>query len=363
MQCRGAVFLEPGSGAQVRTLTLDAPEAGEVLVRIYASGVCHTDYSLLTGVLPFSGPTVLGHEGAGVVEAVGPGVATLSAGDHVILSWMPFCGLCAYCLQGQYSQCDTIRTARASVRRFHLDGQDLSAFASVASMSEYSVVPELGAIKIPRDIPLDKAALIGCGVQTGVGAAINTAAVRTGSTCAVWGAGGVGLNIIQGCRLAGATRIIAVDASPAKLGFAKQMGATDVVDASAVEPVAAVVELTGGRGPDYTFEAIGLAKTIEQAYNAVRRGGTCTVVGVGPFTETFSLSTGLFAVTEKVLRGSFYGGGATPRDFPRLLDWYRQGRLQLDSLITKTYTLDEVGEAFDDLVAGRNARGVILHRG
>jgi S-(hydroxymethyl)glutathione dehydrogenase/alcohol dehydrogenase len=365
MDVRAAVMMAPGGGVEVRTVQLDPPKAQEVLVRLRASGVCHTDLSVLDGTFPFMGPMVLGHEGAGVVEAVGPGVTRVAPGDHVILSWAPFCGECYFCIEGQYAQCAGLSKRAGGglldgTKRFHADGEGVGSFAAVASLSEYTVVPERGAIRIDPEIPLDRAALLGCGVQTGVGAAITSAAVRAGTTCAVWGAGGIGLNVIQGCVLAGARQVIAVDTSPFKLGLAREFGATDTVDASNGDPVQAVMALTGGIGADYTFEAIGRPATMEQAYHAARPGGTCTIVGVGKFTESFSLPAGLFAITEKVLRGSFYGGGATPRDFPRLLEWYRQGRLKLDALITTTYTLDGVAQAFVDLEAGKNARGVVI---
>lgn len=361
MQTKAAVVLEERGGVQIRTVELAPPGRGELLVRLAASGVCHTDQSFMDGTFPFGGPTVLGHEGAGVVEEVGAEVTGFAPGDHVILNWMPFCGRCYFCIQGSYSQCaNTAMAGSGGGSRFSLDGQPLGSLASVASMSQYTVVSDRGAVKIDSDIPLDKAALIGCGVQTGVGAVVNSARVHAGSTCAVWGCGGVGLNAIQGCVIAGATRIIAVDVAPQKLEFARKFGATDIVDAGGADPVAAVMELTGGIGADYTFEVVGSARTMEQAYHAVRRGGTCTIVGAAGQTEVVTLPAFALAITEKVLRGSFYGGGATPRDFPRLLEWYRQGRLQLDALITSTYALDDAPQAFADLMAGKNARGVLM---
>jgi S-(hydroxymethyl)glutathione dehydrogenase/alcohol dehydrogenase len=197
-------------------------------------------------------------------------------------------------------------------------------------------------------------------VYTGVGAAINTASVRPGTSCAVWGAGGIGLNVIQGCRIAGALTVIAIDTNPRKLKLAQELGATEVLDASSGDPVQAVLELTQGRGADYTFEAIGNSQAMEQAYIAARRGGTCTIVGVGGFTQTFSIPAMAVSMQERTLKGSFVGGGASVRDFPRLLRWYREGKLKLDELITATYPLDDVQRAFDDMTAGNNARGVIL---
>lgn len=362
MRTKAAVVLAERGGVQIRTVELAPPGRGEVLVRLVASGVCHTDQSFMDGTFPFGGPTVLGHEGAGVVEDVGPEVTSLAKGDHVILNWMPFCGRCYFCINGSFSQCANTAMAGApgGGSHFSLDGQPLGSLASVASMSQYTVVSERGAVKIDKDVPLDKAALIGCGVQTGVGAVVNSARVQAGSTCAVWGCGGVGLNAIQGCVIAGATKVIAIDIAPHKLEFAKKFGATHVVDGSATDPVMAVMELTGGIGADYTFEVVGNGRTMEQAYHGVRRGGTCTIVGAAGQTDVVTLPAFALAITEKVLRGSFYGGGATPRDFPRLIEWYRQGRLQLDALITTTYALDDAAQAFADLMAGKNARGVLM---
>jgi S-(hydroxymethyl)glutathione dehydrogenase/alcohol dehydrogenase len=243
---------------------------------------------------------------------------------------------------------------------FHLDGIDLAPYASVGCLSEYTVVNERSVVKIADDIPLDRAALLGCGVYTGVGAAINTAAVRPGTSCAVWGAGGIGLSVIQACVISGALSIIAIDANPAKLVLAGELGASALVDASSEDAVRAVLRLTSGRGADFVFEAIGDPSAMEQAYAATRAGGTCTIVGVGGVNQAFSLPASTFALQEKTLKGSFVGGGASTRDFLRILRWYQQGKFKLDELITKTYRLEDVQHAFDDMTAGKNARGVIL---
>ena len=360
MQAKAAVLRGSGHPLEVQTVTVDDPGPGQVRVKLAACGICHTDQSVLQGVLPRAEPVVMGHEGAGVIESIGAGVTTLTPGDHVIMTTTAFCGRCPNCVEGMYAQCERMPLSVGGNYPFHFDGMDLMPFASVGGLCEYTVVAENTAIKIENDIPLVSASLLGCGVITGVGAAINTAEVRPGASCAIWGCGGVGLSVLQGCRIAGASTLISIDTNPAKLEFARKLGATHVIDASSENAVEQVMALTGGRGADYTFEAIGVGSAMEQAYMAARRGGTATIVGVGRFDDTFSLSAGLFAITEKTLKGSFCGKGASVRDFPRMLDWYRAGMLDLDSLVTTTYPIEDVSQAFDDMTAGKNARGVVV---
>ncbi len=360
MQAKAAVLRGSGSALEVQTVTVDDPGPGQVRVKLEACGLCHTDLSVMQSVLPRSDAMVLGHEGAGVVESVGDGVTSLAPGDHVIMTTTAFCGRCLQCIEGMYAQCERMPLNMGGNFPFHFDGIDLMPFASIGGLCEYTVVAENTAIKIPDDIPLVSASLLGCGVITGVGAAINTAEVRPGTTCAIWGCGGVGLSVLQGSRIAGASTLISIDANPAKLEYAKQLGATHVVDASREDALEQVMAITGGRGADYTFEAIGVGACMEQAYMAARRGGTATIVGVGRFDDTFSLSAGLVAITEKTIKGSFCGQGASVRDFPRMLDWYRQGKLELDSLVTTTYDIEDVAQAYEDMEAGKNARGVVV---
>ncbi len=360
MEAKAALIRGPGAPLEVQTVTVDEPGPGQVRVKLHACGLCHTDQSVLQGVLPAMNPTVMGHEGAGIVESIGEGVTTLTPGDHVIMTTTAFCGRCPLCVEGMYAQCERMPLNMGGNTPYHLDGLDLVPFASIGGMSEYTVVAENTAIKIDDDIPLLSASLLGCGVITGVGAAINTAAVRPGTTCAIWGCGGVGLSVLQGCLIAGASIVISIDMNPAKLEFARNLGATHVIDASEGNTLEQVMALTGGRGVDYGFEAIGVGSAMTEAYMATRRGGTATIVGVGRFDDTFSLSAGLFAVTEKTLKGSFCGGGASVRDFPRMIDWYRAGKLDLDSLVTTTYDIENAPQAFDDMTAGKNARGVIV---
>jgi S-(hydroxymethyl)glutathione dehydrogenase / alcohol dehydrogenase len=364
-----AVCYQLDQPVQVEEVELDEPKCGEVQVRMAASGVCHSDLSVITGIMPAKLPCVLGHEGAGTVERIGEGVEHLKEGDRVMLAWVTPCGACFYCRIGKPELCDVGAKINATFRqpdgttRMHRNGVDLQTFSGLGALAEAVVAPAKACVKLPDDAPLDKAALIGCSVMTGVGAVFNTAAVQPGSRVAVFGAGGVGLNVIQGAAIAEAERIIAVDVNRRKLEFATVFGATDVVDASAVDPVAAVRDLTDGRGVDYAFEAIGRKESIEQAYAAVRKGGTCVVIGIGSRKESVSLNVFFIPVMEKRLVGCWYGGADVHRDALRLLALYRQGKLKLDELLTKTYRLEEVNQAFADLRAGVNARGIIVWKG
>lgn len=347
-------------------IRFDAPQAQEVLVRMVACGVCHTDLSVLNGTVKMKLPCVLGHEGAGIVEEVGEGVTHVKKGDKVVLSWVAQCGECYYCKIKRPNLCVLGEKINASNRmpdgstRLHKDSQDLNVFSALGALSEYAVVPARAAVRLPADAPLDKAALIGCAVTTGVGAVFNTAEMPPGATVAVFGAGGVGLNIIQGAVIAKAERIIAVDVHPKKLELAKVFGATDVVDAKAGDPAAAIRELTHGRGADYAYEAVGRKETIEQAYMSTRKAGTCVVVGVGSVKEQISLNVFVLPLFEKRLLGSWFGTADVHRDMPKLLDLYTQGKLKLDELVTNTYRLDQLDAAFTDMQSGANARGVIL---
>ncbi len=360
MQAKAAVLRGSGTPLEVKTVTVDEPGPGQVRVKLAACGLCHTDLSVMQSVLPQANAMVLGHEGAGVVESIGEGVTSLEPGDHVVMTTTAFCGRCPLCVEGMYAQCERMPLNMGGNFPYHVDDLDLMPFASIGGLCEYTVVAEYTAIKIDKDIPLVSASLLGCGVITGVGAAINTAEVRPGTSCAIWGCGGVGLSVLQGCRIAGASTMIAIDMNPAKLEYAKKLGATHVIDASSENAVEQVMALTGGRGADYTFEAIGVGSAMEEAFMAARRGGTCTIVGVGRFDDTFALSAGLVAIMEKTIKGSFCGKGASVRDFPRMIEWYRQGKLDLDSLVTTTYPIEDVAQAYEDMEAGKNARGVVV---
>ena len=306
----------------------------------------------------FELPIVLGHEAAGTVEMVGEGVASVCAGDRIVLSWMPNCGRCDYCITGRPHLCDhpPERSSRSGLWKGDLK---LHLFGPVASFAQFTVVPEAGVIPIPREMPLDRASLLGCAVMTGVGAAIHTARVRAGSTVAVFGCGGVGLNVIQGARLAGAGQIIAVDLSPEKLAFARRFGASDVINGAEEDPVEAIRALTAGRGVDYSFEAIGHLGAMEQAYASVRKGGLAVMVGIPPDGARMSFPARLLN-GERWLTGSQYGSANLRMDIPRLISLYLSGRLDLDTLITRRYALEEVNEAFAAMGGGQVGRGVIV---
>jgi S-(hydroxymethyl)glutathione dehydrogenase/alcohol dehydrogenase len=362
---KAAVCYEKNQPVRVEDVTLDAPQRDEVRVRLVAAGVCHSDLSLVQGILRGKLPCVLGHEGAGVVEEVGQGVTRLMPGEKVVLSWVTPCGRCFYCGIGKPNLCELGEQINKTNRmpdgttRVHKDNLDLNVFSALGTMAEYAVIPANAAVKLPKDAPLERCALLGCAVMTGVGAVLNTAQVVPGSRVAIFGAGGVGLNAIQGAVIAGAEQIIAVDAQAKKLQMAQAFGATDQVDATQVDPVEAIRKLTHGRGADYAFEAIGRKETIEQAYAATRKGGTCVVIGLGSLKDFVALNVFMLPLLEKRLLGSWYGSANVHLDIPRLFDLYRTGKLKLDELVTRTYSLPQVNEAFADMMAGVNARGVI----
>ena len=361
---KGAVmhgFMEP---LKIESLKLKAPRDGEIVVKMVASGVCHSDLSVVQAKLPIPPPVVLGHEGAGIVEEVGKGVTDLKPGDHVVLAWVANCGKCHYCISDKSHLCEAavLSAMMGQEGVFEKDGMDVSRMAGVGSFAERTVVRATSAIKIRDDIPLDRACLVGCGVMTGVGAAINTAKVRPGQTVAVFGCGGVGLNVIQGAALAGAARIIGVDLAASKLTMAKQFGATDTVNASDVsDPPGAIKELTGGLGVDYAFEVIGAPAVIQQADLSVKRGGAAVVVGVPPMGQEVAVPGIMLALEEKSILGCLYGSANVRRDMPLLLDLYMQKRLKIDELISKRIKLEDVNAAFEAMEKGEVARSVIVY--
>ena len=366
---RAAVLTEIGQPLEIHDdIEVEAPHAGEVQIRIAASGVCHSDLSTLNGTLMSPLPVVLGHEGAGVVEAVGEGVASVQPGDHVVISWVPTCGQCYYCRHDQGFLCERSGVTLAAATlldgttRFSRGGSPVHQMASSGTFAEVTIVPEIGTVKIPPDLDLKVAALIGCGVLTGVGAAMNTATIKPGDTVAVLGCGGVGLNVIQGARIKGAGEIIAIDMNETKLELARQFGATATVNASTVNAVGAVMDLTAQRGADVAFEVIGLAATIEQALRMSRRGGETVLVGVPSMDVMVELPAFLGVVlSSKTIKGCWYGSSNVQRDVPKLIELYRSGELLLDELISRTITLDQVNEAFDAMEAGEVARSVIQY--
>jgi S-(hydroxymethyl)glutathione dehydrogenase/alcohol dehydrogenase len=364
-QAKAVVCREWNKPVVVETVEIESPRRDEVMVQIEACGVCHSDLSATNGTIPLPPPSVLGHEAAGRIVEVGEGVTDVAVGDRIMISWIAICGKCRYCVEGRPALCDmsaraTITLPDGTSRIKDAQGNPMNHFAGVSVMAEYATVHKDNVIKLDVDVDADKAALVGCAVMTGVGAAINTAKVAPGSSVLVIGSGGIGLNVIQGAALAGAEMIIAVDMEDKKLGFAQTFGATHTINSrSDGDPVAKVMELTG-EGADYAFECIGRASTIEQCYNAIRKGGTAVVVGVAPLSEQVTLGAFMMPFTEKVLTGSMYGSGRPRVDFPRLLSLYKANRLKLDELVTATYSIDDAPRAFADLSSGANARGVIV---
>jgi S-(hydroxymethyl)glutathione dehydrogenase / alcohol dehydrogenase len=332
----------------------------EVLVRTVAAGLCHSDLHFMQGLYPYPLPAVLGHESAGVVEAVGEQVADLAPGDHVISCVSAFCGACRYCLTGRPYLCDKVGLTRRPDEppRLARDGERVFPFFDLASFAEMLLVHEHLLVKVRPDMPLDKAALIGCGVTTGVGAVLNTAGVRPGDTVAVLGCGGIGLNAIQAAALVGAGRIIAVDRLAPKLALARTFGATDVVDASSDDPVLAVQELTGG-GVDHAFEAIGLKLTAEQAFAMLGKGGVATVIGMVPVGQRLEIDATQL-IGGKRLQGSNMGSNRFRIDMPQYVDWYLAGKLKLDELVSATMPLDKINDGFATLASGAVARQLIL---
>jgi S-(hydroxymethyl)glutathione dehydrogenase/alcohol dehydrogenase len=332
-----------------------------VLVQTVAVGVCHSDLHVVEGNYPGAvGPIVLGHEAAGIVKAVGPDVTSVKPGDHVITCLSIFCGQCEYCLTGRPNLCLRVGLRRTDDQppRLSRAGSAVHQFAELGAFAEEMLVHENATVGIRDDMPLDRAALIGCGVTTGVGAVFNTAMVRPGSTVVVIGCGGIGLNAIQGARIAGASRIFAVDALPPKLKIAQQFGATDVVNAAEEDAVMAVLRATGG-GVDYAFEAIGLKNTVEQSFAMLRTGGTATVIGLMRMGDKVELP-GIEFIMEKTIQGSNMGSNRFRVDMPRYVQMYRDGGLMLDELVSDRIALDDVQEAFRRLKAGEVSRSVVV---
>ena len=357
---KAAVLREVNTPLQIEDVQHGNPGPREVLVRTRAAGVCHSDLHFQDGSWPHMLPAVLGHESAGVVEAVGSMVSYVKPGDHVITCLSAFCGHCEQCLTGNMALCFEPELQRPPNEepRLAKNGEGLAQFLNLSSFAEYMLVHEHALAKIREDMPFDLAALIGCGVTTGVGSVIHTAGVEPGSSVAVIGCGGVGLSAINGAAIAGAGRIIAIDVVPGKLDLAKEFGATDVVNSAEADPVGSVRELTGG-GVHYSFEAIGLAKTAQQAFKMVRRGGTATVIGMIPVGTMVEIHGPEF-LGEKKLQGSNMGSNRFRVDMPRFIDFYLQGKLHLDKMISGRIRLEQVNEALEQLKTGEVARNVIM---
>jgi len=357
---KAAVLREVNKPLVIEDVQIGKPGPHEVLIRTAACGVCHSDLHFMEGKYPYPLPAVLGHEAAGVVEQVGSEVRTVKVGDHVITCLSAFCGHCEACLTGHMSLCqspDTRRDQGEEPRLASASGA-MNQYLNLSAFAEQMLIHEHACTAIRKDMPLDRAALIGCGVTTGVGAVIHTSHVRPGETVAVIGCGGVGLSAVNGAAIAGAGRIIAIDTSASKDNMSRNFGATDFIDASKEDPVAKVMELTGG-GVHHAFEAIGLGKTAEQAFNMIRRGGTANIIGMIPVGQTVTLMGAAF-LGEKRIQGSLMGSNRFPVDMPRFVDFYMSGKLKLDDMISRRLKLEEVNEAFEEMKTGQIARSVIV---
>ncbi len=361
---KAAVCFEPNSRLDVVEVEQEGPRSGEARVKVRGAGICHSDWHIMNGDWPTPLPMVLGHEAAGVVEEVGAGVSGVGPGDHVIFSFRPHCGRCLYCSMGRSILCDGHTATRGlmldGTYRVWWKGQGISQMARIGTFSESVVCPAEMLVPIRKEMPWPQAALIGCCVPTGWGAVNRCAQVEAGASVVVIGCGGVGLNVVQGARLAGAGRIIACDLLPNKLEFAREFGATHTVNAQRENVVERVRALTGGRGADYAFDAIGSEKTTLQILEAVRPGGTAVVVGMAPQAVTAPIAPYWMAVQEKVLKGTMYGSVRPNLDFPILVDLYLDGRLKLDPLVSRTYPIDDINEGFAAMRGGQVARGVVV---
>jgi S-(hydroxymethyl)glutathione dehydrogenase/alcohol dehydrogenase len=368
MKSRAAVAFAAGQPLEVTIVDVEGPRAGEVLVEIHATGVCHTDEFTRSGADPEGAfPCILGHEGAGIVVEVGAGVTSVRPGDHVIPLYTPECRQCKYCLSGKTNLCQAIRETQGrglmpdGTSRFRLDGRELLHYMGTSTFSNYTILPEIAVARIRADAPFDKVCYIGCGVTTGIGAVINTAKVEPGANVAVFGLGGIGLNVIQGARLVGANHIIGVDINPARRVMAEAFGMTDFINPDDCDDVVEeIIRLTGG-GVDYSFECIGNVKVMRQALECCHKGwGESVIIGVAPAgaeigTRPFQLVTG------RVWRGSAFGGARGRRDVPQIVDWYMDGKISIDPMITHVLPLDRINEAFELMHAGESIRSVITY--
>jgi S-(hydroxymethyl)glutathione dehydrogenase/alcohol dehydrogenase len=369
MQVRAAVAFKAGAPLSIETVELEGPKIGEVLVELKATGICHTDAFTLSGDDPEGlFPAILGHEGAGVVVDVGPGVKSLKKGDHVIPLYTPECRECEYCLNPKTNLCQAIRATQGrgvmpdGTSRFSLGGEKLHHYMGTSTFAQYTVLPEIALAKIREDAPFDKVCYIGCGVTTGIGAVIYTAKVEPGASVVVFGLGGIGLNVIQGARLAGARMIVGVDLNPAKRALAEKLGMTHFVNPKEVEGdlVPYLVSLTGG-GADYSFECIGNVQVMRQALECCHKGwGTSVIIGVAGAGQ--EISTRPFQlVTGRNWRGSAFGGARGRTDVPKIVDWYMQGRINIDDLITHRLPLERINEGFDLMHRGESIRSVVIY--
>jgi alcohol dehydrogenase (nicotinoprotein) len=363
------VYEQPSKRIEIEELDLDGPGVGEVLIRYTHAGLCHSDLHIVHGDLPARMPMVLGHEGAGIVEEVGPGVTRVAPGDHVVCSFIPNCGVCRYCATGRQSICDmgaTILEGYLPGERFPMTGPrgQYGGACMLGTFSQYGVIHQNSAVKVDDDLPLDKAVLVGCGVPTGWGSAVNTANVAPGDTVAIFGIGGIGINAVQGARYAGAKNVVAIDPLENKREKAMELGATHAF-ATAGEAQAAITDLTRGQMADSAILTVDLmtAEVVSAGFDAIGKGGTVVVTGLNKLEiPTVTVSGSILTLFRKTVKGSLFGDCNPTTDIPKILGLYQAGDLKLDEIITRTYTLDEVNEGYDDLLAGKNVRGIVVHQ-
>lgn len=368
MKTRAAILRGVGQDWEVVELELDPPKAGEVLIRYVAAGLCHSDEHLRHGDIVPRFPIVGGHEGAGIIEEVGPGVTRLKPGDHVVCSFLPVCGHCRWCSTGKSNLCDMGATILDGCLpdgsyRFHLDGEDLGGMCMIGTFAERSVISENSAIKVADDLPLDKVVLVGCGVPTGFGSAVHAAATEPGDTIAIYGIGGIGINSVQGAALAGAANVVAIDPLANKREMAEKLGATHSCE-TAEQAHELIMALTHGVGADKAIVTVDVvtSQVVTSAFHAIRKAGTVVVTGLSdPGKNTIELPGALLTLFEKRIQGSLFGSGDPFHDIPRMIELYQSGDLKLDELITQTYTLDQINQGYQDLLDGKNIRGVIIH--
>ena len=368
MKTRAAVLRATGQDFEITELDLDPPQAGEVLIRFVAAGLCHSDEHLRHGDIVPRFPIVGGHEGAGIIEEVGPGVTRLAPGDHVICSFLPVCGHCRFCASGQSNLCDLGANLLVGCQvdgtfRFHAGGEDFGGMCMLGTFAERATISEHSVVKVDQDVPLDKAVLIGCGVPTGFGSAVHAAQTEPGDTIAIYGIGGIGINAVQGAALAGARNVVAIDPLPNKREMAEKLGATHSAE-TAEQAQQLITELTRGVGADKAIVTVGVvdSEVVTNAFNAIRKGGTVVVTGLAdPGKNTIELPGAILTLFEKRVQGSLFGSGDPFHDIPRMVELYQSGDLKLDELITNTYTLDEINQGYQDLLDGKNVRGVIVY--
>tara|TARA_B100001123_G_C15308948_1_gene1023656 strand:- start:1527 stop:2621 length:1095 start_codon:yes stop_codon:yes gene_type:complete len=360
---KAAVLWDVGQPLSIEEVTLDPPKAGEVHVKVGAAGICRSDLHVMEGEAAAKLPVVLGHEGAGTVLDIGTGVTSVKPGDRVILSFVPNCGRCFFCVSGRVNLCEAHAATGGflydGTTRLHKGEDRITHQGKVACFAQETVVPESGCIRIDDSIPMPVAAFIGCCVTTGVGAAMFTAMISPGQTVAVIGSGGVGLNVIQGARLLNASKIIAVDIKEGQLEFATKFGATHTVNSTIQSPVDRIREITNGLGADFVFEVFGSTETFTQSYEATRRGGTSVIVGLAPIGKPAGIEAMSVVRQEKTIKGSYYGSARPAIDMHTMVDLYKSGKIDIDGLVAREYHLDDINEAYSDLINGEVGRGVI----